>query len=89
VIVWLVQFVDILFKVLIFAIIARALLSWFSLGPSHPVVKLLYDLTEPVLAPLRRVIPMLGMFDITPIVAILLLDLARNFIITLVVRGGL
>ena len=68
---WLRQFIDILFQVLIFAIIARALLSWFNLGPSHPLVRILYDLTEPILAPLRRVIPMIGMIDITPIVAII------------------
>jgi YggT family protein len=84
---WLRQFVDILFQVLIFAIIARALLSWFNLGPSHPLVRILYDLTEPILAPLRRVIPMIGMIDITPIVAIILLQVIQSILLSALPRG--
>src|SRR5437762_11984274 len=82
----LLQVIGILFQALILAIVARALLSWFNLGPSHPVVRILYDVTEPILAPLRRVIPRIGMFDITPIVAILLLELAQRLLFGLV--GG-
>ena len=67
-------FVQLLFTVLTWAIIIRALLSWFNLPPSHPLVVLLYDITEPILAPLRRVVPRIGMIDITPIVAILLMQ---------------
>jgi len=81
------QFIDILFQVLIFAIIARALLSWFNLGPSHPLVRILYDLTEPILAPLRRVIPMIGMIDITPIVAIILLQVIQSILLSALPRG--
>jgi YggT family protein len=84
---WLRQFIDILFQVLIFAIIARALLSWFNLGPSHPLVRILYDLTEPILAPLRRVIPMIGMIDITPIVAIILLQVIQGIVLSALPRG--
>jgi len=79
---WLRQFVSILFELLTFAIVARALLSWFNLGPSHPAVRLLYDLTEPILAPLRRVIPTLGMIDITPFVAILLLQFVQRLLVS-------
>ena len=83
----LLQVIGILFQALILAIVARALLSWFNLGPSHPVVRILYDVTEPILAPLRRVIPRIGMFDITPIVAILLLELAQRLLFGLLVRS--
>jgi len=76
------QFVNILFELLTFAIIARALLSWFNLGPDHPIVRVLYDITEPILAPLRRVIPMLGMIDITPFVAILLLQFVQRLLMS-------
>ena len=80
-------FIELLFQALIFAIIARALLSWFNLGPSHPLVRILYDLTEPILAPLRRFIPTIGMIDITPIVAILLLQLIQSVLLGMVPRG--
>jgi YggT family protein len=84
---FLLNFIGLLFQILTFAIIARALLSWFNLGPSHPLVRILYDVTEPVLAPLRRVIPMIGFIDITPIVAILLLQLIEQLLRQIVVRG--
>lgn len=78
---FLYRFVDLLFTILIFAIVGRALLSWFNLGPSNPIVRLLYEITEPILAPMRRVIPMIGMLDISPIVAILLLSFMQNLIL--------
>ncbi|HEX2987110.1 MAG TPA: YggT family protein [Chloroflexota bacterium] len=78
---FLYRFVDLLFNILIFAIVGRALLSWFNLGPGNPIVRLLYEITEPILAPMRRVIPMIGMLDISPIVAILLLSFMQNLIL--------
>ncbi|HLB28897.1 MAG TPA: YggT family protein [Dehalococcoidia bacterium] len=63
----------ILVKVLTLAVIGRALLSWFPVDPRNPLVTVLHQITEPILAPLRQVIPRIGMFDITPIVAIFIL----------------
>ncbi len=78
--VYLRLFVDVLFNVLIFAILIDALLSWFPISPNSPIVRLLDDITEPILAPLRQVVPRLGMFDITPIVAMFLLEILQNII---------
>jgi len=80
---WVLTFVQLLFEALTFAIIARALLSWFNLGPGHPLVRVLYDLTEPILGPLRRIVPTIGMIDITPIAAILLLQFAERLLLGL------
>jgi len=64
------------------AIIIRALLSWFAVGNTGgPVFRLLDDITEPIIAPLRRIIPPLGMIDITPIVAILLIQFITNVLV--------
>jgi YggT family protein len=79
--VYIVTFVSLLFNALTFALIARALISWFPIRPDHPIVRILYDITEPILAPLRRVIPMIGMIDITPLVALLLLQVIERFLI--------
>lgn len=84
-IIYLARFIDILFQILIFAIIGRALLSWFNVGPGNALGRILYEVTEPILAPMRRVIPMIGMIDITPIVAILLLNFLQNTIVQAVV----
>ena len=60
------------------AIFIRVLLSWFPIDPRNPLVTLLYDVTEPILEPLRRVIPRMGMFDLSPLVALLLIQLLGN-----------
>ena len=64
------------------AIIVRILFSWFSMGNSGgPIVRLLDDITEPILAPFRRVIPPLGMFDISPIIALLLIQFVTGLLV--------
>jgi YggT family protein len=65
--------VNLLINVLIFAIFARSILTWFPIDRNGPVFQALDFITEPILEPLRRVVPMVGMIDITPMVAILLL----------------
>ncbi|MCC6174651.1 MAG: YggT family protein [Chloroflexi bacterium] len=75
---FLVNFVGTLFFILQFAIIIRALMSWFNPSPDNPVVRIVYELTEPILAPLRRIVPRIGMIDITPIVALLLLQVIES-----------
>jgi len=52
----------------------RAIISWFSLDPRNPLVEVLDQITEPILSPLRRIVPRIGMIDITPLVAIILLQ---------------
>ncbi|MEW6664809.1 MAG: YggT family protein [Thermodesulfobacteriota bacterium] len=51
-------------------VIVGALLSWVSPDPSNPVVRAIYGLSEPLLAPFRRIIPLIGGLDLSPIVAL-------------------
>jgi len=74
-------FVNILFFILQFAIIVRALMSWFNPSPENPIARIVYEITEPVLAPLRRIVPRIGMIDITPIVAILLMQVIESVLV--------
>ena len=65
-------------------IIARVLLSWFPLreGPFMARVNgVLFTLTEPVLGPLRRVLPRVGMLDLSPLVAILLISVLSRVLL--------
>jgi YggT family protein len=64
---------QVLTTLLAFAIFARSLLTWFPIDRSGPVFQALDAVTEPVLRPLRRVIPPIGMIDITPMVAMIVL----------------
>ena len=70
---WLISLILLLLQLLWFAIFARAIVSWFPIDPNGPVVRALDAITEPILQPLRRVVPRIGMIDITPMVAILLI----------------
>ena len=58
-------------------------LSWFSIRPDNPAVIIIYQITEPILAPLRRIIPSIGMIDITPMVAIVILWVVDILIVSL------
>jgi YggT family protein len=84
---FLLYFVSTLFFILQYAIIIRALMSWFNPSPENPIVRLVMEITEPVLAPLRRIVPRIGMIDITPIVAILLLNVIESML-RQTLRGG-
>jgi len=55
------------------AIFVRSILSWFNLRPDNPVVRVLDEVTDPILAPLRRVIPTAGGIDFAPMAAVLIL----------------
>lgn len=59
----------VLLEVLGFLIFARALVSWFPIDRNGAVVRALDQITEPILEPLRRIIPPIGMIDITPMLA--------------------
>ncbi len=79
----LISVVFLMLQILWFAIFARAIISWFPIDPQGPIVKALDAVTEPVLGPLRRVVPRIGMVDITPMVAIILI-----FVLMQVLQAG-
>ncbi len=82
-------FVDLVFRALNLLLLVRALLSWVNPDPYNPIVRFIYQLTEPILAPFRRVIPPVGMLDISFIVAILALILVENILISILASSGL
>jgi YggT family protein len=84
---FLLYFISTLFFILQFAIIIRALMSWFNPSPDNPIVRLVIEITEPVLAPLRRIVPRIGMIDITPIVAYFILRLLQGLFMS--ATGGM
>ena len=65
--------VALLIRLLAFAVLARALMSWVSPDPTNPIVRVLDTITEPILQPLRQIVPRIGMIDLTPMVAMVLL----------------
>jgi len=74
--------VNIIFQVLIyllwifeFILLARILLSWFpNVDRSNPLIQFLYDVTEPILRPIREMMPQTGMVDFSPLIVFLIIQ---------------
>ncbi len=77
-------FIEFLTRALIFAIIARALASWFVQDQSNPIVQMLHDITEPIVGPVRRFMPSTGMMDFSPLVALILLQILETVLVRLI-----
>jgi YggT family protein len=71
------------FTILKTAIVVRVISSWLPISPYSKWVRWSYQLSEPMLAPLRRFVPALGGLDITPILAYILLSIIESFLFTL------
>jgi YggT family protein len=75
------QLFSLLINVFIFAVFARAIFSWFDPGNYNSANSLLQSLTEPLLNMCRKVIPDLGGIDLSPLVALVVLQLAKMMIL--------
>jgi YggT family protein len=73
-----INFLNLLLYILWLAILVRVILSWFPVDRSNPIIRLVWDVTEPVLAPFRRVIPRIGMFDLSPLAAFLVISFLQQ-----------
>ena len=76
----IVQIIDATVLVLTIAIIARSLLSYVITDRSNPLMEFLITVTEPILKPIRSVLPRMGMFDFSPLVAIILMRVLASII---------
>lgn len=66
----LIPILQIFITVLIFSIFARSLLTWFPIDRNGVISQTLAAITDPILVPLRKIIPLVGMVDIVPMVAV-------------------
>lgn len=76
----LTQFIAYLLEVLAWLIIARALVSWFPSARNNPIVQVLFQITDPIMVPIQKVMPRMGMFDFSPLVAVIVLMLLSSAI---------
>lgn len=75
------QLLSMLINIYIFAVFARALLSWVTAGAYHAASSLLYSLTEPLLRLGRRAVPMVGGIDLSPLVVLIVLQLMKMLLL--------
>mgnify|MGYP000017526959 CR=1 FL=1 len=77
----LANFINLFVAAMNLLILARVLMSWVVRDPyENPVTKFIYEATEPVLEPVRRVLPKMGMIDLSPLVTLLLLNFLADLI---------
>lgn len=67
------MFVSILAYVLLIAIFVRVIMSWIAIDPQNPLYAIIHEITEPILAPIRQFLPRMGMIDLSPLIASVLL----------------
>jgi YggT family protein len=76
-----IRFVNLLVYALTAAIFLRAIFSWFvPPGSDNVIMRFLRDITEPLLSPLRRILPSMGMLDLSPFVAMILLQVVGSIV---------
>jgi YggT family protein len=72
--------VDRAINLLMLLIVITSLLSWVQPDPRNPVVRFLHGVVDPVLHPIRAILPNLGGFDLSPLVAILILSFLQRLL---------
>jgi YggT family protein len=66
-----------LVNIYFFALLAMIILSWVAPGSRHPAISILYQVTEPIMAPLRRILPPMGGLDFSPILVFVLINVIQ------------
>lgn len=91
-ILYIIWVINLAFVVYYWILIARVILSWIRINPHgalRPIFEFIYDVTEPLLSLIRRFVPVIGIggagLDLSPIIALILIDLARRAIITILI----
>ena len=72
---------NMIFNVVYFLLVIRIILSWFDVNPYNDIIQIIFKITDPILAPFRKLPLQAGVIDFSPIVAFLVLWFLRNFIV--------
>ncbi|MBV6451201.1 MAG: hypothetical protein MHPDNHAH_01932 [Anaerolineales bacterium] len=80
----LILIINALTQILVLLVIISAILS-FVMDPYHPIRRGVDNIVEPMLAPIRRIMPTIGMFDFSPLVLILILQFGARFLIAILI----
>ena len=81
------RLLDVIFAIFYWLILIRALISWVNPDPFNPIVQFLQRATDPILNPIRKILPPSGI-DFSPIVAFLLLIFLRSFLVATLMDLG-
>lgn len=77
----LVLLFNMLFTIVYFLLVVRIILSWFSVNPYNEIVQTIYRITEPILAPFRKLPLQIGMIDLSPVLAFIILSFINSLVV--------
>jgi len=77
--------INIVSQLLVWLVFISVILSYF-MDPYHPIRRGVDNIVEPMLSPIRRVVPLVGMLDFSPLVLILLIQLLKSLLVTLLLN---
>ena len=77
------QFTLAFLNILLWAVVARSLLSWFPIDQGSPIYQILFKVTEPMMDPIRKVLPNMGMIDLSPMAVIIMLIVFQQVVVSL------
>lgn len=75
--------IGLLIQLYSFVILARVLMSWVNIDPSSPLARTIYDLTEPVLRPVRNLLPPAAGIDFSPMIVLILLQIFGQIMVSM------
>jgi len=78
----------IVLNIALIVVIARAILSWVSPDPYNPIVRIINQLSEPILLPIRKRVPYMGGIDWSPIIALMIIYFLDIFLVQTLSRLG-
>ena len=81
--------IGLLVNIYFFALLAMIILSWVAQGSNHPAIYLLHQITEPVMAPFRSMLPAMGGLDLSPILVFILINVIQIALRHMAVAAGL
>ena len=82
------ELVSLVLNVFMVALLIQVILSWINPGTSNPITAVLYSLNEPILRPVRRAIPQISGFDLSPIVVFLSISLLKILLVAPILDMG-
>lgn len=84
-IIGLITIINIVSQLLILLVFISVILSYF-MDPYHPIRRAVDTIVEPMLVPIRRVVPLVGMLDFSPLVLILLIQLIKSLLVSVLIN---
>ncbi|MCL2459603.1 MAG: YggT family protein [Desulfobulbus sp.] len=77
----LAKLMDFVLGAYIWVVIARAVITWVNADPYNPIVRFLRQVTDPLLSKIRRVVPIMGGLDLSPMILILIIIFLQSFLV--------